>query len=305
MNVSIASRLAALRKKFGYSQESLAEQLGISRQAVSKWERAEASPDTDNLITLAKLYGVSLDDLLNSEKELPEVDSDSENQRGTYDYHIDFNDDDETDSAEEQTNSDKGRNGGIHFEDGKEVVHIGWDGIHVEDKDGSKVNVSWKGIHVKDNECEVHVDGDKVYVKDSDGKYKTKVGGGPIGEDEKADDYTNWEDWSDFHDKRKNLFQRLPLGVLAFIAFILIGSLTGSWHPAWMVFLLVPVIDSFITAVVKRDFHKFGYPFLAVIVFLGLGFFYNLWHPGWVVFLTVPVYYAIFPKKKNCKFSID
>lgn len=64
MNVEIADKLLQLRKTNGYSQENLAERLGISRQAVSKWERAEASPDTDNLILLAKIYNVSLDELL-------------------------------------------------------------------------------------------------------------------------------------------------------------------------------------------------------------------------------------------------
>lgn len=63
MNVEIAERLAARRKLAGLSQEALAEKLGVSRQAVSKWERSESSPDTDNLIALAKLYGVSLDEL--------------------------------------------------------------------------------------------------------------------------------------------------------------------------------------------------------------------------------------------------
>jgi HTH-type transcriptional regulator/antitoxin HipB len=64
MNIEIASRLAAKRKKAGLSQEGLAEALGVSRQTVSKWERSESSPDTDNLIALAKLYGASLDELL-------------------------------------------------------------------------------------------------------------------------------------------------------------------------------------------------------------------------------------------------
>ena len=64
MNVEIAQRLSARRKQSGLSQEALAEKLGVSRQAVSKWERSESSPDTDNLIALAQLYGVSLDELL-------------------------------------------------------------------------------------------------------------------------------------------------------------------------------------------------------------------------------------------------
>ena len=55
MNIEIANRLVALRKANGLSQEALAEKLGISRQAISKWERAEASPDNDNLMALAPL----------------------------------------------------------------------------------------------------------------------------------------------------------------------------------------------------------------------------------------------------------
>ena len=46
MNLEIANRLVEYRKRAGYSQEELADKLGISRQAVSKWERVEASPDT-------------------------------------------------------------------------------------------------------------------------------------------------------------------------------------------------------------------------------------------------------------------
>ena len=73
MNLQIANRLLQLRKERGLSQEDLADQLGISRQAVSKWERAEASPDTDNLICLAKLYNVSLDYLLQTEDSLETI----------------------------------------------------------------------------------------------------------------------------------------------------------------------------------------------------------------------------------------
>lgn len=69
MNLLTATRLQELRKMNGYSQEVLAEKLGVSRQSVSKWERAEASPEIDNLMALAKIYGISLDDLLNTDKD--------------------------------------------------------------------------------------------------------------------------------------------------------------------------------------------------------------------------------------------
>ena len=64
MSIEIANRLTKFRKEKGLSQEALAETLGISRQAVSKWECGESSPDTDNLIALSKLYGISIDELL-------------------------------------------------------------------------------------------------------------------------------------------------------------------------------------------------------------------------------------------------
>ena len=73
MTIEIADRLIKLRKEHGYSQEELADKLGLSRQAVSKWERAEASPDTDNLICLAKLYGVSLDQLLSTDDDVETI----------------------------------------------------------------------------------------------------------------------------------------------------------------------------------------------------------------------------------------
>lgn len=71
MNIEIANRLVNLRKEKGLSQEQLAEKIGVSRQAVSKWERSEASPDTDNLIMLARLYEISLDELLRTDDEIP------------------------------------------------------------------------------------------------------------------------------------------------------------------------------------------------------------------------------------------
>ena len=67
MDIETANRLLQYRKKHNLSQEELANKIGVSRQAVSKWERAEASPDTDNLILLAEIYGVSLDELLKGE----------------------------------------------------------------------------------------------------------------------------------------------------------------------------------------------------------------------------------------------
>lgn len=52
------------RKRLGLSQEELAAQLGVSRQAVSKWEVGSAMPDPGNIVALAKIFGISTDELL-------------------------------------------------------------------------------------------------------------------------------------------------------------------------------------------------------------------------------------------------
>ena len=137
MDVSIGNRLYQYRRKSGLSQEELAAKLGVSRQAVSKWERAEAAPDTDNLINLSKIYGVTLDELINTDP----ADSAARS----------------SDSSDDEINTDDNS-------EKKNKVHIGFDGIHVDDgKD--KVDISWHGgVHVNDGDTEVHVDKENVHI---------------------------------------------------------------------------------------------------------------------------------------------
>lgn len=63
----LAEKIAEERKKNGWSQEELAERVGVSRQAVSKWESAGAVPDLQKVLQLAELFGVSTDYLLKDE----------------------------------------------------------------------------------------------------------------------------------------------------------------------------------------------------------------------------------------------
>lgn len=59
--MTIGNRITNARKEKGLTQEYLAEQLQVSRQAVSKWETGQSSPDTKNLIALSQLLGVSVE----------------------------------------------------------------------------------------------------------------------------------------------------------------------------------------------------------------------------------------------------
>ena len=94
------------------SEAGAAGALHGALQAVSKWERGESSPDTDNLIALASLYNITLDDLLNKDPG------------ETFTY--------KKEEAKEDTK--------------KEYVHIGKDGIHVKDKD-TEVHIDASGVH--------------------------------------------------------------------------------------------------------------------------------------------------------------
>lgn len=69
-----ADKLIQLRKKSGWSQEELAEQMNVTRQSVSKWEGAQAVPDLEKILRLSQLFGVSTDYLLKDELEAPEPD---------------------------------------------------------------------------------------------------------------------------------------------------------------------------------------------------------------------------------------
>ena len=67
--MSLADKIIDLRKKKGWSQEELAEKLGVSRQAVSKWENGTSDPSTSNLCALAKLYGIPVEELLHETQD--------------------------------------------------------------------------------------------------------------------------------------------------------------------------------------------------------------------------------------------
>ena len=252
MNIEIANRLVNLRKSNNLSQEALAEKLGISRQAVSKWERAEASPDTDNLILLSRLYGISLDELLKTEDEIEIVQSEPGGPQGS-------------------SGSGSGDSGveGFEEKDGEaqqdEYVHVGFQGVHVKDKNG-EVHVGWNGIHVDDKKKgdNVHIDKNGVYVN---GEHYDK-------------------EWFSHHG-------HFPIFLVILIAYLAVGCLWNAWHPGWLLFLLVPIWHSLIEAIERKDANCFAYPVLAVLIFLMLGLFKYAWHPGWVVFLTIPLYYSL------------
>lgn len=74
--MQLSDNIAQLRKALGLSQEQLAEQLGVSRQSISKWETGQSAPELDKLVALSRVFGVSTDTLLGNsapEVEVPQA----------------------------------------------------------------------------------------------------------------------------------------------------------------------------------------------------------------------------------------
>lgn len=69
MKMSLGERIKEQRKNCGLSQEKVAELVGVSRQAVTKWEAEQSAPSTENLFRLAEIFGTTVDILLASEEE--------------------------------------------------------------------------------------------------------------------------------------------------------------------------------------------------------------------------------------------
>jgi transcriptional regulator with XRE-family HTH domain len=234
MNIEIANRLFELRKQKNLSQEELAEKIGVSRQAVSKWERAKSSPDTNNLIELARLYEISLDELLFTTEPVP---------------------------REKE-------------EDKKEYVSIGFNGIHVKEKDGSEVHIGLKGIHVKNKNNPDFAD-----------------------EIEKSWDEAWGCRWGGSKDNmKKHLLYTLPAPLIVATVYLIMGFIYNLWHPGWVIFLAIPIyyetVGMFMAKNAKKKLNLFPLALICTAIYLILGFYYNLWHPGWIVFLSIPLYHS-------------
>lgn len=332
MNVEIAERLAARRKQAGLSQEALAEKLGVSRQAVSKWERSESSPDTDNLIALAKLYGVSLDELLYVDESIEDDVAFEASDRARARRACEFGgraEGREAKAADAGTAGGGEDNGvaaggtigseapdarvaagetigsgapdagtvadvsaqgtpsfgpdGFDFEkEERGRVHVGPDGVHVEDgKD--HVHVSWaEGVHVVDRYGqEVHVGWDGVRVNATDPAAAEHI-------------FSRGPSFNEIDASSAKKWLKFPFWAIVLAAYLLLGIVTGtSWGPGLFLLFLIPAYYVIGAAVVSRRIAPMLcalYPLGSIAWLLWMIFMEPNWHgPAWVIFLTIPL----------------
>lgn len=230
MNIKTANRLCDLRKKHNLSQEELASLLGVSRQAVSKWERSESSPDTDNLIELAKIYNITLDELLNGDEAIDLINENKES-------NIDVNTDDDR---------------GISIEDDDDSIHITKDGIFLEEKSSNEsIKINHNGIINNSSEESFKVKFEPV--KDGiTGGYTVLATATYITLGIMLKDNIGWKYFwflfllipvipsiFDIFYKRKITAFCYPVAVIA--AYCGFSMYYHIWHPLWLIFLTIPV----------------------------------------------------------------
>lgn len=271
MDLAMAQRLVDRRKAAGLSQEALAAQLGVSRQAVSKWERSESSPDTDNLIALAALYDVSLDELLYGEAA---------------------NDaDDLKDGSGDKPLVDISLARGIHVIDpnkGKEV-HVGWSGIHViNERKGEEVHVGPGGVHIDTLED----DGHSVRTNDD----------GTVTID--GETFSSWKEAHNkldhhgkhFRTKVGRAWNKFPFPALVALAYLVLGIVYGTWATGLFLVFLIPVYYALGDFIDRRHLSKLiecVYPAAAIAWFLYMWLCLEQPHPAWAILITIPVIKAL------------
>lgn len=290
MDLAMAQRLVDRRKAAGLSQEALAAQLGVSRQAVSKWERSESSPDTDNLIALAALYGVSLDELLYGEAA-SDADGSEDGSTETVDEAKEAEDSAEHADCGDKPLVDISLARGIHVIDPNkgEEVHVGWNGIHVtNERKGEEVHVGPDGVHVDTLED----DGHSVHTNDD----------GTVTID--GETFSSWKEAHDkldhhgkhFHTKVGRAWNKFPFPALVALAYLVLGIVYSTWGMGLLLVFLVPVYYAIGDFIDRRHLSKLiecVYPAAAIAWFLYMWLCLEQPHPAWVILITIPVVKAL------------
>lgn len=277
----LPNNLYELRKSAGLSQEEFAEKLGVSRQAVSKWERGEAYPDTENLIVISDMFNVTIDELLKS-KTIADDCGDNSGNTGNESGDNSENTDNESGDFLHVNIGDKVKvdlSGGITVNSDDESVNIdlGNGGITVNDDDGNvKVNLGKDGITVNDENGNVKVKLSKGHIIINDDN------------DDDDDDDENYPKGS-----VASIFYAVPYPIVVVVAFLALGIFFDAWYWAWTLFLTIPVYYPLISAVHRKRFSAFPYPVFITFLFCLFGMLYGIWHPLWIIYLTVPIYYPI------------
>ena len=156
----------------------------------------------------------------------------------------------------EENSNKNNEKSGISFDD---------DGVHIVDGN-TEVHCGKNGVHVVDGKKEIHVDKTSINILKAN------------------------------HKKELTIFGIISASLLitVTIIYVILGCyVKRGWEIGWLLFLLVPIIDSLISAIYKRKICNFALPILIAGIYVVVGMLTNIWHPTWILFLLIPIYYTI------------
>lgn len=329
MTIETANRLRQMRNKNGLSQEELAAKIGVSRQAVSKWERAEASPDTDNLILLARLYGVSIDELLKtgeaaepSEKiSLKKEDYGYKEESSREVFPENYTEDEVYPNKQDKpihqsTSTPQGSPFGadISEEERKSSEGIADKMEKAGRAIGDLLNSAGEAIRSGDgkdwdDKLEKGVDKLCKGLEKGMDKLNSGIEKGVDKLEKKCEGYYGGSAKKTTEQKASATLLDKTFPIIITFAFLCTCGI-GLAHPGWTLFLLIPLYYTGKEAFRKRNPLIFCYPVLCAFVYFFIGgaldvlsnWLSGIWYDlMWLLFLTIPLYYTLFPaiKKRN------
>lgn len=289
--MTLQDKLYKLRREKGYSQEELAEKLDVSRQAVSKWERGESSPDINNIIAIAKLYDISVDELAGCISGDASVSLDStpaskgislkkpscaENAGIADDFIRMSVDGDNSDEIYPQNSAAQPKQDIIPEPAPQKDAFSGNTSYTYEDSSSRKAKRKKRSFKVYDNAPTANV---------------------------------NSPQKTEFCRRAK----KFPFWALMLFLFFFFGGMFDMFGWSWIFFLFIPLYYTSIAAYEKNNMMYFCYPLVATIAFLGCVFVDNYLFRHWYTFtsiaaifwfLSIPLYYTgiLAYRKKQCKY---
>ena len=236
---NLSKNLYELRRRNGLSQEEMAEKLFVSRQAISKWERGEAYPDTENLIVISNIFGITLDELVHGDLAVTDEVGEDENDAES--------NDDSSPTRVSVNMTESGLHIKVRDEDEDENIVVNLPGIHID------VNGNGKNDEDEDDDDEPY---DKRIARGSGILRVFRALPYPIlitaaflilGFTVHA---WAWA-WTLFitipvyysliDAIRHRRFSDFAYPVFLAFVYCLIGMTAGGWHPWWIIFITIPI----------------------------------------------------------------
>jgi|LGVF01.1.fsa_nt_gb transcriptional regulator with XRE-family HTH domain len=216
----IGNRILTLRKNLNLSQESLAEQIGVSRQAISKWERGEATPDIYNTTALAEVFNLSIDEFIHGE---------------------------ESESLEK-----KPKIIALDLKKNAERLILIAIAIFLLSAFGfivlpfsDNINILVFGLMITSGTLIIVKSAfmlERFYMYNKDNL--------------NSDDFSDSPSYQKISLKRKNAIITI-VSLLCVMTYLFISFVYGLWHPGWLVFLLIPIFYSIIEVIeANREINK-------------------------------------------------